>query len=130
MNTLLLVLTLTFSLIPLPARERYHVPVAYDDERSLTYQMPYIDMDVVDNDSGSGQNAMRVVAVSITQGQRAEIIDETTVRVYIDWANYLAGATLDRAVMGRVAHGTYIVSNGYAQSVASWTVWYRPVLTV
>jgi hypothetical protein len=32
--------------------------------------------------------------------------------------------------MGRVAHGSYIISNGYAQSRGTWTIWYVPDMKV
>ncbi len=130
MNILLIVVILVVSLIPLPARERYHVPVARADDRTLVYQMPYVDIDVVNNDFGPGRNSLHVVAVTVAQGQGVEIIDGSTVRVYVDWASYLADATANDAVAGRVAHGTYIVSNGYAQSRAQWAVWYVPDMKV
>ena len=130
MNSFLVVVVLVASMIPLPARERYHVPIARDDERTLVYQMPYIDVDVVKNDFGPGPNNLHLVAVMVTQGQRAEIINGTTVRVYVDWADYLVNASAGYAGADRVANGTYIVSNGYAQSRARWTVRYMPDMSV
>ncbi len=131
MNSFLVVVVLVASMIPLSARERYHVPIARDDERTLVYQMPYIDVDVVKNDFGPGPNNLHLVAVMVTQGQRAEIIDGTTVRISIDWASYLMLPSVrDSGPTGRVAHGVYIVSNGYAQSRARWTVWYMPDMSV
>lgn len=130
MNTLLMVVVLIVSLIPLPTRGRYHVPIARADDRMLAYQLPYIDIDVADNDFGPGRNSLQLVAVTAVPGQRAEIIDETTVRVHIDWATYLAYPSAYDPVMGRLAHGTYTVSNGYARSQAQWTVWYMPDMRV
>lgn len=130
MNALLVVVVLVVSLIPLPARERYHVPIARADDRALAYQLPYVDIDVAENDFGPGRNSLHLVAVTAVPGQQAEIIDETTVRIHIDWAGYLAYPAAYDPVMGRVAYGTYTVSNGYARSQARWTVWYVPDMRV
>ena len=129
MYTVLLVLVMIVSVIPLPARERYHLPIAYADEYSLVYQMPYVDIPVIANDIGPGQGNLRVVAVTVAEGNKAEIIDGVTVRVYIDWSTYLGWPSAG-GPLGRVAHGVYIVSNGYAQSRARWTVWYMPDMRV
>ncbi|MCO5247148.1 MAG: hypothetical protein M9927_25570 [Anaerolineae bacterium] len=68
MNTLLMVVVLVVSLIPLPARERYHVPIARADDRALAYQLPYVDIDVAENDFGPGRNSLHLVAVTAVPG--------------------------------------------------------------
>ena len=73
----------------LPARERYHVPIARADDRALAYPVPirrYRRLALI----GPGRNSLHLVAVTAVPGQQAEIIDETTVRIHIDWAGYLA----------------------------------------
>ena len=131
MHTFLMVLIMLVSVIPLPAREVYHCPVAHDDTYLLMYQMPHVDIPVLGNDIGPGQNNLRVIAVTVDQGGTAEIVDGTTVRISIDWASYLMLPSVrDSGPTGRVAHGVYIVSNGYAQSRARWTVWYMPDMSV
>ena len=130
MNTVLMVLVMIVSLAPLPAREIYHRPIARNDENLLVVEMRYVDIPVLANDFGPGQDSLRVVAVTTVQGGKAEIIDGATVRVYIDWSGYYGWPGSGGGSLGKVAHGAYIVSNGYARSRGTWTVWYMPDMRV
>lgn len=129
MHTLSVILIMLIAFVPHAGRVYHHRPVAHDDERLLAYQVRSVDIAVLDNDVGPGPQSLRVVAVNGVTGGRAEIIDGRIVRVTVDWASYTvwpgAGGPL-----GRVAHGDYIISNGYAQSRGTWTVWYVPDMKV
>jgi hypothetical protein len=126
MHTLSVILIMLVTVLPLAARVHHH-PIAHDDEQSLEVQIRTVDIAVLDNDIGPGPDSLRVVAVTTTRGGKAEIIDGRTVRVTIDQASYAvwpAGTT--NAPDARLAYGTYVISNGYARSVATWTVSYWP----
>ncbi len=129
MHTLSAVLIMLVTVLPLATRVHYHRPIAHDDEHHLTYQVRSVDIAVLDNDFGPGPESLRVVALSGVKGGKAEIIDGRMVRVTIDWASYAVWPGADGA-MGRVAHGDYIISNGYAQSLGTWAVWYVPEMKV
>lgn len=131
MHTLSVVLIMLVTVLPFATRVPYHHPVAHDDESHLAYQVRYVDIPVLDNDIGPGPENLQVVAVSGVKGGKAEIIDGRTVRVTIDWASYVVWSSAsDDRLMGRLAHGVYIVSNGYATSQGTWTVWYVPEMKV
>ena len=129
MNILAAATIMLVSILPTSAGSKHQPPIAYDDVRQLTVQMRVIDIPVLDNDFGPGPESLRVVAVSGVTGGKAEIIDGRTVRVTVGWASYAVwpGAS---GPMGRVAHGGYIISNGYAQARGTWTIWYVPAMKV
>ncbi len=129
MHTLSVVLIMLVTVLPFAARVHYHHPIAHDDERSLVVQVRTVDIPVLTNDIGPGPESLRVVAVSGVKGGKAEIIDGRTVRVTVDWASYAVWSGAG-GPMGRVAHGNYIISNGYAQSRGTWTIWYVPDMKV
>lgn len=126
MTVVLIMLASVFS-FPVSARGHHHHPIAREDEHRLMVQVRSVDIPVLDNDIGPGPDSLRVVAVTTTKGGKAEIIDGRTVRVTIDWASYAVWPTRNtNAPDARVAYGTYVISNGYARSVATWTVSYWP----
>jgi hypothetical protein len=129
MHTLSVVLIMLVTALPFAARVHYHHPIAYDDQYHLAYQVRFVDIPVLNNDIGPGPEPLRVVTVSGVEGGRAEIIDGKTVRVTVDWASYAVWSGAG-GPMGRVAHGSYIISNGYAQSRGTWTIWYVPDMKV
>lgn len=129
MYTMTVVLIMLASAFPfsVSGRGHHHHPIAREDEHRLMVQVRSVDISVLDNDSGPGPESLQVVAVTTTRGGRAEIIDGRTVRVTIDWASYAVRPTGNaNAPDARVAYGTYVISNGYARSVATWTVRYWP----
>lgn len=127
-TSLSVVLIMLVTVLPLAARVHHH-PIAHDDQYHLVYQVRSVDIAVLDNDVGPGPESLRVVAVSGVKGGKAEIIDGRTVRVTVDWARYAVWSGAG-GPMGRVAHGDYIISNGYAQSRGTWTIWYVPDMKV
>ncbi|MEZ4769990.1 MAG: hypothetical protein R2844_16345 [Caldilineales bacterium] len=131
MNSIALIVALVVCLMPLPARARYHVPIAQRDELMLSSQPLVVDIDVLDNDFGPGRDSLHVVSATGAGAARIEVIDGSTVRVVVDWRSHLAWPAAGYGgVMGRVAYGTYVVSNGYARSQAQWAVWYVPDMRV
>jgi hypothetical protein len=127
MNILAAAMIMLVSILPTSAGSKHQPPIAYDDERQLAVQMRVIDIAVLANDIGPGSDNLYLVTVNGTRGGRAEIIDGRIVRVTIDWASYAAWANKNRSGVGdRVAYGTYIISNGYARSAATWTIRYWP----
>ncbi len=129
MHTLSVVLIMLVTGLPFAARVHYHHPIAHNDEHHLMYQVRSVDIPVLDNDIGPGPESLRVVALSGVEGGKAEIIDGRAVRVTVDWASYAVWSGAG-GPMGRVAHGSYIISNGYARSEGTWTVWYMPDMKV
>lgn len=128
MSGILLNLILIVTLLAPFAVRRNHPPMASDDHRVLVFNpTAIVDISVLDNDIGPGPESLRVVAVTTTRGGKAEIIDGRTVRVTIDWASYAVWPTRNTNAPGApVAYGTHVISNGYARSVATWTVSYWP----
>ena len=87
-----------------------HAPIANDDQRIVLFQpAAIVDIAVLANDVDPDNDALRVVELSTVQGGKAEIVDGAVVRVYVDWS-LVSGGALEY----RVAHGTYLVSDGVA----------------
>jgi hypothetical protein len=129
MYAIAVVLIMLASVFPfsVSGRGHHHHPIAREDEHHLMAQVRSVDISVLDNDSGPGPERLQVVAVTTTRGGRAEIIDGRTVRVTIDWDSYAVWLIRNtNARDARVAYGTYVISNGYARSVATWTISYWP----
>ncbi|MEI2689845.1 MAG: Ig-like domain-containing protein [Anaerolineae bacterium] len=104
--------------------QRNHPPMAVDDQRVLLFSpAAIVDIPVLDNDGDVDGDALHVVALSGVEGGRAELVDGALVRVYPDWSQ-VSGGKLEY----RLAHGTYLVSDGAAVRRARWTVWYWPVM--
>jgi len=117
---LILIVTL---LAPFAVR-RNHPPIVSDDQRVVLFNpAALVDIPVLDNDVDGDGDALHVVALSVVEGGKAEIVDGALVRVYPDWSQ-VSGGKLEY----RLAHGTYLVSDGTAVRRARWTVWYWPVM--
>ena len=131
MHTVVLVLMLLVNLVVFMPNRPIPGPIVHDDEYVLLYPVAYVDIPVLDNDGSPAQDNLSVVAATGLRGGKAEIVDDTTVRVYIDWASYYAWpGPNDDEFSARVAHGTYTVTDGVGQSSARWTVWYWPEMQV
>ena len=128
MSGMLLNLILIVTLLAPFAVRRNHPPMASDDHRVLVFNpTAIVDIPVLDNDVDGDGDPLQVVALSVVEGGKAEIIDGRTVRVTIDWASYAVWPTRNTNAPGApVAYGTHVISNGYARSVATWTVSYWP----
>lgn len=127
MRTMVLALIMLVSTTAFVSDRPNPGPIAYDDEYILLHQVFYVDIPVLDNDVNPGPGNLRVVAVTAGDGVKVDIIDSTTVRVYIDWASVTAWpGPSDHESSGTIAQGTYTVSNRVGQSSATWTVWYWP----
>jgi hypothetical protein len=123
-SAILLNLILIVTLLAPFALPRNHPPMASDDQRVLVFDpAAIVDIPVLANDADVDGDALHVVALSVVEGGRAELIDGTLVRVYPDWSR-VSGGKLEY----RVAHGTYLVSDGAAVRRARWAVWYWPVM--
>jgi hypothetical protein len=117
---LILIVTL---LAPYAVR-RNHAPMAIDDRQILLFNpAALVDIPVLDNDVDVDGDALHVVELSTVEGGRAELVDGALVRVYPDWSR-VSGGKLEY----RLAHGTYLVSDGAAVRRARWSVWYWPVM--
>jgi hypothetical protein len=124
MTGLLLTLILVVSLVAPFIRQNNHPPVARDDQRIVLFNpTAFVDIPVLDNDVDVDGNALHVVELSTVEGGRAELVEGALVRVYPDWSR-VSGGKLEY----RLAHGTYLVSDGAAVRRARWTVWYWPVM--
>lgn len=124
MSAMLLNLILIVTLLAPFAMRRNHPPVAGDDHRVLVFNpAAIVDIPVLDNDVDVDGDALHVVELSTVEGGRAELVDGSLVRVYPDWSR-VSGGKLEY----RMAHGTYLVSDGAATRRARWTVWYWPVM--
>jgi hypothetical protein len=124
MTGLLLNLILLVTLLAPFAVWRNQPPLAVDDLRVLLFQpAAIVDLAVLDNDVDADGDSLQVVALSTVEGGRAEIVDGALVRVYPDWSR-VSGGKLEH----RLAHGTYLVSDGAAVRRARWSVWYWPVM--
>ena len=121
MSNLLLVLMMTLTLVTPFAGPRNRPPIANDDELVLLYHpVPTVDIPVLENDTDPDSDPLVVTSLPMIDGGKAEIVGGNVVRVYLDWSTGVG-------YLGRlVAHGTYVVSDGIAQSRASWYVWYWP----
>ena len=101
-----------------------HAPIAKDDQRMVLFRpTALVDIPVLANDADADGDALRVIDLPAVAGGRAEIVGDAVVRVYIDWS-LVSGGALEY----RVAHGTYLVSDGTAVREARWSVWYWPVM--
>ncbi len=117
---LILIITL---LAPFVMR-RNQPPIAVDDQRVvLLNPVTMVDIPVLANDVDPDGDPLRVVALPTVEGGKAEIVDGALVRVTLDWSR-VSGGKLEY----RLAHGTYLVSDGAAVRRARWTVWYWPVM--
>jgi hypothetical protein len=124
MSGLLLNLILIVALLAPFAVRRNQPPLANDDQRVLLFQpAAIVEIPVLDNDVDADGNALHVVELSTVEGGRAELVEGALVRVYPDWSR-VSGGKLEY----RLAHGTYLVSDGAAVRRARWTVWYWPVM--
>lgn len=124
MSGILLNLILIVTLLAPLAVRRNHPPMACDDQRILVFNpTALVDIPVLDNDVDGDGDALHVVELSTVEGGRAELVDGALVRVYLDWSR-VSGGKLEY----RLAHGTYLVSDGAAVRRARWTVWYWPVM--
>lgn len=124
MSGMLLNLILIATLLAPFAALRNHPPIASDDQRVLVFDpAAIVDIPVLANDVDVDGDALHVVSLSVVEGGRAELIDGTLVRVYLDWSR-VSGGKLEY----RLAHGTYLVSDGAAVRRTHWTVWYWPVM--
>lgn len=117
---LILIITL---LAPFVMR-RNQPPIAVGDQRVvLLNPVTMVDIPVLANDVDPDGDPLRVVALPTVEGGKAEIVDGALVRVTLDWSR-VSGGKLEY----RLAHGTYLVSDGAAVRRARWTVWYWPVM--
>jgi len=124
MTGLLLNLILVISLVAPFARQSNHPPMARDDLRIVLFHpVAIVDLAVLDNDMDADGDNLQVVGLSTVEGGRAEIVDGALVRVVLDWSR-VSGGSLEY----RLAHGTYLVSDGAALRRARWSVWYWPVM--
>lgn len=124
MSGILLNLILIVTLLTPFAVRRNHPPMASDDQRVLMFNpAAIVDIPVLDNDVDVDGDALHVVELSTVEGGSAELVDGALVRVYLDWSR-VSGGKLEY----RLAHGTYLVSDGAAVRRARWTVWYWPVM--
>lgn len=124
MSGLLLHLILVVMLVAPFAVRRNHTPIAVDDQRVVLFNpTAIVDISVLDNDVDGDGDPLHVVALSVVEGGKAEIVDSALVRVYLDWSQ-VSGGKLEY----RLAHGTYLASDGAAVRRARWTVWYWPVM--
>lgn len=124
MPGLLFNLILTITLLAPFAVRRNQPPIAVDDQRVVLFSpVAMVDIPVLANDVDPEGGPLRVVALSTVEGGKAEIVDGAQVRVYLDWSR-ISGGKLEY----RLAHGTYLVSDGAAVRRARWTVWYWPVM--
>ena len=102
---------------------RNHLPVAVADQYFLLfYTAPVVEIPVLENDTDPDGDVLHVTALLATEGGTAQILDDGTVRVYLDWSREVSEPE------GLVAYGTYIVSDGTAGSTAVWSVWYWPFM--
>jgi hypothetical protein len=122
MSTLVLVLILMVNTIALHGPGPGPGPNAVPDEMILLYPEPFADIAVLENDGDAGEDEdLRVIALPLVAGAKAEIIGGKIVRVYLDWSS------IDISnIVNPVAHGTYVVSDGRGQSSTTWEVWYWP----
>lgn len=106
-----------------PARAN-HAPLAVDDHTILLFRpAPVVEVPALANDTDPDGDPLSLVSLSVSHGGRAEIVDDATVRVYLDWSQ-VSGSGLEYLV----ADGTYLVSDGAALRQARWSVWYWPVM--
>lgn len=102
---------------------RNHPPVAMADQYFLLFNpSPVVEIPVLENDTDPDGDVLHVAALLATEGGTAQILDDGTVRVYLDWSREVYEPE------GLVAYGTYIVSDGTAGSTAIWSVWYWPFM--
>ncbi len=100
-----------------------HPPVAVADQYFLLfYPLPVVDIPVLENDTDPDGDVLHVTALLATEGGTAQILDDGSVRVVLDWSREVYEPE------GLVAYGTYVVSDGAAGSTAVWSVWYWPVM--
>lgn len=97
-----------------------HPPIAVDDQVTLLYHpVGVVEIPVLENDVDPEGRTLRITGLPLTEGAKAEIIDGKLVRVSLDWP---PGGNAH----GLIAHGAYLVSDGWAESKAEWFVWYWP----
>lgn len=122
MSNLLLVLMMMVTLIAPLAGPRNRPPIANDDIVVLLYHLvAVVNIAVLENDVDPDQDPLLVTSLSITDGGKAEIVKGKVVQVTIDWPQDGFGDP-----QGLMASGSYVVSDGVAQSKATWSVWYWP----
>ena len=122
MANLFLIMVLTASLAASFAWPRNRPPVAVDDQYFILYHpVPVVEIPVLENDTDPDGDVLQVTALPAIEGGKAEIVDGTIVRVYIDWSQQVPDD-----FYGLMARGTYAVSDGMATRYANWAVWYFP----
>lgn len=123
MFTVLLAIALVLMPILPTAGPRNRPPVAVEDYYVLLFNTaPVVEIPVLVNDSDPDGDVLQVTALPAIEGGTAQILDGNSVRVYLDWSREYSEP------IGLVAHGTYVVSDGKADSRAVWSVWYWPFM--
>ena len=123
MFTKLLLAYLALMSMLTPPGPRNQPPVAVEDQYFLLYNpLLVVEIPVLANDSDPDGDVLKVTALPVSEGGTARIHEDGTVQVYLDWSGDYSEPE------GLVAFGTYVVSDGMADSTSVWSVWYWPII--